>query len=1215
MSIWLNRIRGCFLWGSIASVVSPFMMAQDESEDEAIFELSPFTIDGSEDEGYRATSTLAGTRIKTDLRDLGTSIQEITEEFLDDLGIVDADELLTYTTSTETAGLGGNFSGALPGNSGVDTSAARAEPQLATRVRGLGRADLTRNYFKTVIPFDSYNTSRIGINRGSNSVLFGLGSPAGIINNTPREAIFKNSAKLINRLDDEGSVRFSLDANRVLVEDKLALRIALLSDQREFKQRPAFSDSERIYASLKWRPLKNSTFKVNFEDGNIESRRADVLGPRENITSWFLAGRPILDQRLTTGILFDAPVSEGGLGGHSGIFVDTDGDGVEEEIGPDQIRGTLFDTYVQRAGGGFYNEGNWTFNSRRNEIRAPRISYGGGSTSNLTFSTPRIFNVAATVTNGFDSVTRDGIGFQGTINPQGTVPGDALTSLGDGTDEQRRFYGLFNVDRFFDNYSRQGFVDTSIYDFTNNLIGGSTSFQDTDFDAVNLAFEQTFMDGKFGFEVAFDKQTYFNQAYAPTVSNQAEIYVDINTLLPDGRLNPNLGRPYINANGRVRNVEREFETRRFTAFARHDFAEQFDGGLGRWLGNHTITGLVDRNDQRELSYGSRLSWADPDFLRVQGASADATAFNAAVANIVYVGPSLLDAQSLDDVVIDGVSRNLELFNPGESYTIRYWDPGVNPNDPTRNISDRDRGYDAVGAIRSGGRFIQRDIQSRVAITSAGLAKVETDSEAAVLQSRFFGNSLVGTVGFRKDTVLNENFINPGTDDLNTIVLSTIEDEAERVVTGGTSENWSYQGVYHIPDRFLPDGVRLSAHYATSSNISLEARVNWNGERLPFPSGDTEEVGFSLELSKKFHVRVNRYETSISDANAGLFITSPVWNNILQSSDFLLKGLGTHEQQVYEDFNRAHADLLLSGLTDGQRDLYNVRVQPDEVFRDAPSISLRDTEDLVSKGEEIELTFNPTRNWRIHANIARQERVSSNVLPFHENEYLPRLQELLNRPIPGFEDVRLATADGRQIVSGDLPRGAINEGTYYLGPSDPNDPTSTRIFGRGTEIGDLATTFSGSTQRQYDAQLVRFRSEQALEGSPSPEQREWRLNVVTNYRFREGRLKGLSLGGAYRWQDEVSIGFPIVLNELGEEVGDVLNPVFAPSQDNVDLVVGYDMPRFKDFAKWRIQLNVRNVFADEDDVIPVSVQGGLPGVFGRVRTAPQRQFLLTNTFTF
>lgn len=70
-----------------------------------VFELSPFTVDGDEESGYRATSTLAGTRIRTHLRDVGSAISVVTEELLRDLNGQDGSSLLQYTGKSETGGV------------------------------------------------------------------------------------------------------------------------------------------------------------------------------------------------------------------------------------------------------------------------------------------------------------------------------------------------------------------------------------------------------------------------------------------------------------------------------------------------------------------------------------------------------------------------------------------------------------------------------------------------------------------------------------------------------------------------------------------------------------------------------------------------------------------------------------------------------------------------------------------------------------------------------------------------------------------------------------------------------------------------------------------------------------------------------------------------------------------------------------------------------
>jgi len=139
-----------------------------QEEEEEVFELSPFTVDSSTDEGYYASQSMAGGRLNNSLKDSGAAIQVITKEFMDDLGATGIEELLQYTTSSEVAGILGNFTGANDGGEGeTSTGGARREPDGTSRIRGLAAPDRTRNFFVTDIPFDSYNTERIDINRGA----------------------------------------------------------------------------------------------------------------------------------------------------------------------------------------------------------------------------------------------------------------------------------------------------------------------------------------------------------------------------------------------------------------------------------------------------------------------------------------------------------------------------------------------------------------------------------------------------------------------------------------------------------------------------------------------------------------------------------------------------------------------------------------------------------------------------------------------------------------------------------------------------------------------------------------------------------------------------------------------------------------------------------------------------------------------------------------
>jgi len=135
--------------------------ATPAARQENVTVLSPFVISENDAVGYSAASTLAGTRINTALRDVGASISIITPEFLRDTAATNLGELLSVTTATEIGGVSGNFAGGAVASGRPDQSEARENPQGNNRVRGIGPATTTRDYFLTDIAFDSYNSSAV----------------------------------------------------------------------------------------------------------------------------------------------------------------------------------------------------------------------------------------------------------------------------------------------------------------------------------------------------------------------------------------------------------------------------------------------------------------------------------------------------------------------------------------------------------------------------------------------------------------------------------------------------------------------------------------------------------------------------------------------------------------------------------------------------------------------------------------------------------------------------------------------------------------------------------------------------------------------------------------------------------------------------------------------------------------------------------------------
>lgn len=90
--------------GNIGSLSAPGP-AKEEGDFEKMEVTPAFTFN----QGYVASNTLAGTRIRTDLSDVASAISVTTKQFLQDTAAASAKDQLDYAANTEVAGVQGNF--------------------------------------------------------------------------------------------------------------------------------------------------------------------------------------------------------------------------------------------------------------------------------------------------------------------------------------------------------------------------------------------------------------------------------------------------------------------------------------------------------------------------------------------------------------------------------------------------------------------------------------------------------------------------------------------------------------------------------------------------------------------------------------------------------------------------------------------------------------------------------------------------------------------------------------------------------------------------------------------------------------------------------------------------------------------------------------------------------------------------------------------------
>ncbi|MBP8256689.1 MAG: TonB-dependent receptor plug domain-containing protein [Opitutaceae bacterium] len=276
-------------------VADPAKAKPSDQESEQVVKLSPFTVSTEKDSGYFAANTLAGSRMNTNLADLGASVSVVTKQQFEDTASTDINDIFRYEVNTEgsltyTPGTQSmRNDGVLDVNAG-GTQGNNITPYTnagANRVRGLGSPSAALNYFPAIgaVPFDSYNTQTVEISRGPNSMLFGLGSPAGIVNQSTAQArLGKRTAQVSLRTDQYGSFRTALNFNEGLVSDKLAIYGAAVFDNRKFDREPSYDRTKRYYGALTFKPFSKTTLKVNVEKYDNDNRRPNTLTPRDYIT-------------------------------------------------------------------------------------------------------------------------------------------------------------------------------------------------------------------------------------------------------------------------------------------------------------------------------------------------------------------------------------------------------------------------------------------------------------------------------------------------------------------------------------------------------------------------------------------------------------------------------------------------------------------------------------------------------------------------------------------------------------------------------------------------------------------------------------------------------------------------------------------------------------------------------------------------------------------
>ncbi|PTY04904.1 TonB-dependent receptor [Opitutaceae bacterium EW11] len=1198
--------------------------SQKENEEQTV-ELSPFEVFAQKDTGYAATSSLAGSRLNTNLRDVASAISVVTGEFMKDTGATDLQHILVYQTSSEASGIAGNYYGANADDGGYRTRML-VNPQSGTRVRGLNTADLTRDFFSTNIPMDSYNTARVDIQRGPNSILFGLGSPAGIINNTlkmPNMRRYEGTAEV--RVGSYGSTREMLDADLALLPGKLGIRIIGLNDDAKYRQDYTFNHDKRIYGALRWQPvLADRVFTqidVTGESGRISANRPVAVTPADFISNWFnpLNKYLMYDPLTSNGIPQDPNrVQHPELSAYfAGAPARDWWNGSPATIWADPASGTIgsggLDAYRQRDGepwGGLsgVTNVNWSEGGVWNKDQA---SYYANN--------PAIVRL---IQQYEQSTGKTFSGFGSSLWPTQMILGGPLA-------------------------------------FTDKTMQGPNKHEWNNFDTVNFAVTQTYLDGHLGFNAAYARENY-RSGYTNLMATD-RITVDVNAYLRDGSANPNVGRPAIYGSSSGNMTTERREAYRGTGFYKLNLADYFgrDSLISKIIGEQTFTGVLASQRYANFSRNFNLYAWDVDTY-AQPFLTDKSYY--AWWGVHYIGDSLMNVPTFADIPASSIKGISALHNPGSQNNALVWDS----NAKTWHTAN-------VKIINW-----QSDLDHLYTGTSQGYD--DTKSKSFVWQGNLFNNAVVPLFGWRKDSytrwdkpssLIRDQYQTPQpfSDKWNYTGTTPLTAEEQRRSWGVVVHTSQILDLFHYQ---LPKGIDVSLTYNDSNSFRpSDVGTDVYGNKLAAPSGNTKDKGFLITaLDNKFSLRMTWFKTiqkntSVSDPSGMLYWNKAAVARTMNAMEQETWTSGKYRQQTTPEwlvnkwlFGTYDQNLANTPLpSDWRNQLSTLLTQPLRVRRaavagqptyvaqgttnpdtgtpylapplDDDELEYRKawfaartdaewarpidpawwqamqfkqdgttdwgiwgqnspagqklTNDIVSKGVEIELTANPTRNWRLTFNASRTTAVRDNIL----SDWAAFVGKNKSFWFDGYNDT------------------PISQLNYW----NINGYADIRHWYGETTYSSEMDTFGG---RIMSAVYGPYQNLLAANGQAVNELRKWRFNLVTNYSFDHGFLKNVNVGGAVRWMDKAAIGFyPKYNPDANIWVTDASNPIYAPSETNYDLWIGYERKLTKKIT-WGIQLNIRDLFA-KSSLIPIMANPD--GTVAQVRIPSDTTWQLTNTFKF
>ena len=1199
-----------------AQAVAPVKPATEKpaEKDKDIVELTPFTVSTEKDTGYFAENTLAGSRLNTNLADLASSITVVTKQQMQDTASLDINDVFKYEASTEGSNTYTPFitdgrGVAKDSNAGyMDSGGVTTTNAQSNRVRGIAPPDAGMNNYPTNnrIPFDAYNVQSIEITRGPNSLLFGLGTPAGIVNQTVAQAALnKNTAEVSVRTDQNGSFRSSFSVNKSVIKDKLSVFGAFLYNNQQFERKPSRDLSRRQFGAITFKPFKNTIIRAFGENFNNDANRPNSMTPRDLVTPWLQAGRPaydpttrtitVLDTGKTYGPYVSAANSPGavtgnifGAGAPSTLFLTTTPPNTVPN--PQFVPGIQFEDTARPLR--LIDNGASIAFFQRNPVVAG-VNYATAQTNPAT-ATVAIGTLWPTAGDPRYLIADRQWSSSTKVYPFQTVNGSNYTVV-NGVP-----YGTYQIPTV---------NNKAIYDWT-KYNHAQTNFAKSRASNYNLELEQQILPNLF-FSAGWLRQDIEEvDNYTMSQLTGATLQIDTNQKLINGTVNPYFGLPFVSegVGGGLDNFYIPQTDDNYRAMLAYDLDLNKQSNFLKFFGRHRLLALWSGQDSKRAQERWRNGFVDGD----------------ADAKLRYVTNLSLPGQQL--ALNSALMRKYYMASPGDAQAKVTHSVGFYGNQGwNQPFSSQVNVYNYTT-----GQF-QNDTVTEQALfsdTTSFRTKRELKSWTFAAQSFLWDDRLVTTLGRRHDAYRARITSAGALTDVNGVVYAPALTNAERYTNGVTgiinhdavmSRWWRWDalsgdtttlgaafrplrgakfvqqigGGDNMATEFL-DGLTLYYNKSDNFNPPATFQTDYFKKALPKPTGKGEDGGFGFNILKnKLVARINWYVTdtqfertnsastlltrsAYSDTTTGLF-----WAAAVQR---IRNGANT----AISNWNTEAANPV--GDPVNQQKLYDLIKLP---FNYYAGISPGATQSSHAQGMELQLTYNPTPNWTIKVTGDKQKTSYTKVAPQYDAWIAERMPIWTTIGAPEIADF----TDGG--------------GVRY----------SLKNFWNGYGFTNVALIIdsTNTSPRAYFNNVVAsiVATAKALEGVTAPDQRQYHGSLLTNYRVTTGKLKGFGFGGSERWESKAAIGF---LGKVNDPVGvpgvinfsDVTRPVYDHGNYYTDVWMSYSRKIFSDKIGWKIQLNINNAL-ENGRLMPTAVNfDGVPWAY---RIIDPRQFVLTSTFTF